>query len=242
MKNKLFEIAVIALAIIFVLPTSVYGAHKKIAETDLSISIDEEYWYVFTRDNLLNNPELWEVGITYNDIKTEFYEKNLYLYAISYYIDADRYIEIYVEKENYDSKTNLSDINNGKVKDFAEDISKGIDGSTPSTLLNKYKYAVVDYVLNGATARSYVTIVNGDTYTITFQAPSEFLEDELAEIDEIVDSVTFDVKPSPEKSARIIKKVVRLAFILVASIVGTIVGKNKAKKKAEAKEVDRQNF
>ena len=175
-------------------------------------------------------------------VNIEFDEKNLYLYAISYYSDAERYIEIYIEKENYDSKTNLSDINNGKVKDFAEDISKSISGSTPSTLFNKYKYAVVDYVLNGATARSYVTIVNGDTYTITFQAPSEFSEDEFAEIDEIVDSVSFDVKPSPENRARIIKKVVRLAFILVASIVGTIVGKNKAKKKAEAKETDRQNF
>ena len=107
MKKKLFKIAIIALAVIFVLPTSVYGTEKNVAETDMSISIDEEYWYVFTRDNLLNNPELWEVGITYNDIKTEFDEKNLYLYAISYYSDAERYIEIYVEKENYDSKRNL---------------------------------------------------------------------------------------------------------------------------------------
>ena len=47
-----------------ILPLNVLATDFSLNDTDMQITFDESEWYVFTPDNILDNPELEELGIT----------------------------------------------------------------------------------------------------------------------------------------------------------------------------------
>jgi hypothetical protein len=75
----------------------------------------------------------------------------------------------------------------------------------------------MEYYQSGFYVMEYVTIMNGDNYTLTFQTESPFTEWEYEEMDGIVDSIDFDVSPSSSNSRPL------LDGILEKFIVGTII-------------------
>ena len=42
--------------LLFIIPINVWATTFDLKDTDMSITIDEDIWYVFTPDNILNNP------------------------------------------------------------------------------------------------------------------------------------------------------------------------------------------
>ncbi len=85
----------------------------------------------------------------------------------------------------------------------------------------------------------YVTVVNKDSYTLTFQATSPFTADEYAEIEKIVNSIKFDVDTSikePEKTSAFNLVIERaISGAVIGGSIGLIVALISKKKKKNNK-------
>ena len=73
---KLRRFLLVILVFCLACPLTVYAKTYTMSNTDISISVDDSSWYVFTRDNIKNNSELKELGIT-SDYMQGFFEDNM---------------------------------------------------------------------------------------------------------------------------------------------------------------------
>lgn len=182
-------------------PLPVCAATYNMKDTDMSITIDDAFWYVFTRDNLQNNPELDELGLSYDYMYSVLYDNMVYMDAILLYEDGG-YLELIIRKKPIDdSFTNLSNYSDELVLELAEAFAKRQNAENYSVYDNQYKFVRLDYFdANYDTyICEFITIVNKDNYTLTFQSLSPFDDGEFDEIEKIVDSVSFDVDTSMEE-------------------------------------------
>ena len=63
---------VLLFVFLMLIPTLGYATTFELKNTDMDITIDESEWYVFTPDNILDNPELEELGLTYEYMLESF--------------------------------------------------------------------------------------------------------------------------------------------------------------------------
>lgn len=195
---KLRRFLLVILAFCLACPLTVYAKTYTMNNTDISINVDDSSWYVFTRDNIANNSELKELGIT-SDYMRGFFEDNMaYMDALLLYEDGN-FLELLVRKNNLeDSVVNLSNYSDEDVLYFAEEIASQKNIEKYSVYQTKYKFVEfeffdtnVDYYIS-----EFLTIVNKDMYTITFQATNPLTQKEHEEIKRIIDSISFDVDTS----------------------------------------------
>ncbi len=201
MKRKICIILSLMLCVFAFLPTTAYAKTYDLSSTDLTVSVDDAVWYVFTRDNLVDNPEideLSEVGITYDIIYDALYSNNAYLYALLLYSSGE-YVEFYVAKSPEKvAIANLSNYGDERVLELAKEIAKTQDSATASVYKNDYKFAKLEYV-DAATnfyLCDFFTVVNKNAYTLKFQSNSKFTDEEYAQFESIIDSAKFNVDPS----------------------------------------------
>lgn len=195
MKAKLLLLMTLVLALLLVLPLGAQAQSYAPSQTDISLRVDDSRWYVFTRDNILNNPELDELEISYETAYDLLYNNNIYMDAVLFYDDGTS-IELFVRKQPLDSGiVNLSNYDDEHVLDFAKGIADKLNAPQYEIYKNQYKFANVEYV--DAALNCYVygffTIVNNETYAVTFQSADPYDEAEYAEMQDIVDSVRFNV-------------------------------------------------
>ena len=108
MKRSVFSFLAILLCVVLCLSTTASAKTYNLGETDMSVSVDDTTWYVFTRENIMNNPELDELGIDYQTMYSILHNNEAYMDAILYYEDG-QYIELIVRKRTLDTGiTNLS--------------------------------------------------------------------------------------------------------------------------------------
>lgn len=240
MKRFICVYLIVILCVATVLPTAASAETYKLGGTDISISVDNSEWYVFTRDNIKDNSELKKLGISYDTIYGILYDNDAYMDAIIFNEDGG-YIEMFVRKKPVDSGlVNLSNYKDSEVLDFAKELAKKEGAENYTVYENQYKFARLDYKDDklGYYMCEFITCVNKDSYTVTFQATSQYTQEEYAEIGKIVDSIQFDVDTSIKEPIRF--NVVR--SVLVGAAVGGIAGgivaitKNKKKKQNEKME------
>ena len=106
--------------ILLLMPISVYATSFKLRGTDMNISFDESNWYVFTPDNILNNEELEELGISYEYMVDSFNNNEAYLDAILFFLDSDDYIEVFVRKTKVDDINNFSNYSKEAIEVFGQ--------------------------------------------------------------------------------------------------------------------------
>ena len=183
----------------------------------MSISVDDTVWYVFTRDNIKNNSELDELGISYDAMYDILHNNEAYMDAILYYEDGE-YVELFVRKRALDTGiANLSNYKNSEVLELATELAKKQSAEKYSVYESQYKYARLEYIDSGYYLCEFYTVINKDNYTITFQSTSPFTDEEYAEIENIVDSVKFDVDTSIKE-----KKSKSIAESVVEKFVGSL--------------------
>ena len=205
----------------------------------MSISVDDTVWYVFTRDNIKNNSELEELGITYEAMYEILHNNEAYMDAILYYENGE-YTELFVRKRALDTGiANLSNYKDSEVLELAKELAKKQGANTYSVYENQYKFAKLEYVDSnlGYYICEFVTCVNKDNYTFTFQSTSQFTDEEYTEIENIVDSVKFDIDTSikEKKSSSIAESVIEktIGGAVIGGVVGAVIAiTNKKKKKA----------
>lgn len=180
------------------MPISVYAETYHLGGTDMSIQVDTSTWYVFTRDNIKNNSELDELEISYDSMHDILYNNEVYMDAILLYDDGE-YVELLVRKRTIDSGiVNLSNYSNEDVLELAEGLAERQNAENYSVYENRYKFAKLEYIDSnlGYYICEFVTCVNKDNYTFTFQSTSQFSDSEYDEIENIIDSIQFDVDSS----------------------------------------------
>ena len=222
------------------LPITTYAETYNLGGTDMSISVDDTVWYVFTRDNIKNNSELDELGITYEAMYDILHNNEAYMDAILYYENGE-YTELFVRKRALDTGiTNLSNYKDSEVLELAKELAKKQGANTYSVYENQYKFAKLGYVDSnlGYYICEFVTCVNKDNYTFTFQSTSQFTDEEYAEIENIVDSVKFDIDTSikEKKSSSIAESVIEktIGGAVIGGVVGAVIAITNKKKKKTA--------
>ena len=199
MKLRKFFLAILVFCL--ACPLTVHAKTYTMSNTDISISVDDSSWYVFTRDNLLNNSELKELGIASNEMRDILEGNMAYMDALLIYEDGD-FVELLIRKTKIeDSFTNLSNYSNEQVLELAELLGEKHNTKNYSVYENQYKFVKLEYF--DSTYDYYIceflTMVNKDNYTLTFQSPSAFTNSERDEIQNIVDSIKFDIDSSMEE-------------------------------------------
>jgi hypothetical protein len=222
------------------LPIITYAETYNLGGTDMSISVDDTMWYVFTRDNIKNNSELEELGITYEAMYEILHNNEAYMDAILYYENGE-YTELIVRKRALDTGiANLSNYKDSEVLELAKELAKKQGANTYSVYENQYKFAKLEYVDSnlGYYICEFVTCVNKDNYTFTFQSTSQFTDEEYAEIENIVDSVKFDIDTSikEKKSSSIAESVIEktIGGAVIGGVVGAVIAITNKKKKKTA--------
>jgi len=232
----------LALCLAAILPFSVSAQTYRVEGTDLSITVDDTVWYVFTRDNIANNPELDELGLTYEYMDSSFRENEAYLDAILFY-DSGEFLELLGRKTVWETEVvNMSNYPYDEVLDAAELLAEKQGVETYSVYENRYKFIYLEFFDDSANyyINTYFTVVNGEGYSFVFQAPAPFTDWEYEEMERIIDSIEFDVDPNlkePKKDSfldNVLSKTV--AGAITGGIAGGIIAvtNKKKKKKAEA--------
>jgi hypothetical protein len=175
------------------LPITAYARSYTVGETDLSISIDDTSWYVFTRNNINNNSELGDLDVTYDYMYDLMHENEIFLDAIVFYEDSDEYLELFLRKRDVDDIENLSKYSDDKVLELTKALAKKQGSTDYCVYKTAYKFMKMEYYQSGFYVMEYSTVMNGDNYTLTFQTESAFSDWEYEEMDDIVDSIDFDV-------------------------------------------------
>lgn len=248
MKRSICILMAFVLCVVGFLPVATYAETYNLGGTDMSVSVDDTVWYVFTRDNIKNNSELDELGISYDAMYNIFYENEAYMDAILYYEDGE-YVELIVRKRALDTGiANLSNYKNEEVLELAKELAKKQGTETYSVYENQYKFARLEYYDSNFNYYlcEFVTVVNKDNYTLTFQSTSQFTDWEYDEIEEIVDSISFDIDTSikEKKSISIFDNVVEKALggAIIGGVTGAVIAiTNKKKKRGGNDEVSPVN-
>ncbi len=226
MRRKICMLLSVILCAFAVCPLTAFAKTYHLGDTDMHLRVDDTTWYVFTRDNLENNPELAELGISYDTMHSILYENEAYMDACLIYDDSD-YVELFVRKRAIDSGiANLSNYEDKVVLELAEGLAKRQNAEEYSVYESQYKFAKLEYVDSALDYYicEFVTVVNKDNYTLTFQSPTPFTDSEYGEIKRIVDSASFDVDPTiqEEKTSSFWENV--LTGTIIGAVCGGIAG------------------
>lgn len=211
---------------------------------DMSVQLDDSSWYVFTRDNIKNNSELVELGLSYEIMYDALYNNEAYMYAILFY-DNGEYFELVVKKRTIeDGAVNVSNYSYEKVLGLAEDFAKRQNSNVYSVYENRYKFTKIEYIDKSYYLCDFFTSVNKDCYTFTFQSKSRFYDSEYVEMEKIIDTVRFSVDKSLEEKKNnafwdsVVEKTI--AGAVIGGVVGAIIAIANKKKKNSNKD-DRQS-
>ena len=201
---------------------------------DLTVDIDDNDWYVFTRDNIKDNSELDALGITYEYMNTFFLSNSAYLDAVTV-ISDNEYLEAFVCIKDAESEYNLHKFSNDDLKELEADFVKQTNSTDHYIYVtDKYKYIYFMYTDSNLYVIDYYTVINGKGYTIKFQKPTSFSDADKAIIKEMIDNITFKLDSKYEKSTKKFSYMRVIICAIVGGIIGGIGGliKSKTKKKS----------
>ena len=220
MKRTVKYVAIMMLCANLAAPMTAHAKNYHVPETDLHIRIDDSIWYVFTRENIKDNEEMESLGLTYDFMYDMMQENKVYLDALLLYEDYE-FIELFVRKKGTDEVTNLSDFDTDEVMEFSEEMAKEIGTENYDVYESDYKYAHLEHEDSGYYINQYITVVNEEIYVISFQGTMEFVAEEYEEMEDIVDSIRFDVDPTMKKRTN---KKADGSSILMAGLKGGLKG------------------
>lgn len=244
MKRSLYIFMTILLCVLVVFPMTAYAKTYTVSETDLSIQLDDSEWYVFTRDNIKDNPELVGLGSSYEQMYDILHSNEAYMDALIFHTEDSSEIiigftELIIRKTEIDSGiVNLSNYGDDKALELAKGIADKQSATDYSVYKSEYKFARLNYIDSGYHLCEFLTVVNKEGYTFTFQSQTPFTDADYEEFENIIDSIRFDIDTSLKESnnssfwSNVITKAIGGAVI--GGIVGAVISLvNKKKKKNE---------
>lgn len=200
MKKYRYLFLVLFLSILMI-PSGVFAESYDLDGT-MSIDIDNSEWYVFTRNNIANNKELEELGVTYEYMDNFFKTNNAYVDAILFYENTLESIELVVRRNENSTIVNSK---NYSDEDFKAAIRQNLTGFNPTNIeiynTNGYKYAYAEYSDSVYKIAQYFVVINGHTYSIHIQKTGSLSAEDLTRFKEIIDSAKFKIDTSMKEKA-----------------------------------------
>ena len=213
------KILVLFLAFTILLPINAIA--KDYSVKDLSISVDDTAWDVFTRDNIKDNSRLEELGITYDYVNNFMNNNDVYLDACQFDMDdPSNTLELFVIVKKIHTNKNLHAYSDKQIKEVGEAFKKKINADNYDIYkVGKYIY-VHSKTFDASTSYNldeYYTVINGYGYTIMAQKANNFTNEESALVKSIVDTTKYKYIASYDKKAS-------NNDILIDAIIGAIGG------------------
>ena len=236
MKRRLSILLTIIILLFILCPVTVSAQTYNLSKTDMSISIDDNSWYVFTRDNIKNNPELEAIGLTYKDMYDFFIHNMAYMKAF-FVCDDGNFMELIVKKDEEKSlRVNLSNYSDDEVLKRAESLAESHNAEY-SVYKNQYKFTHIEYIDYNKVYYlcEFATIINKKPYTLTFKSKTPFTDAEYQEIENIIDSIHFEVDTTLKEPIYMTRKgkvIIKLLPMAICSLIGYAVVSRKKEKKA----------
>ena len=236
LKKRMFSI-VMALCCLSLFSITAFARSYNLSDTDMNIDIDDSEWYVFTRDNILNNSELEDLGITYDYMNDLFLNNKVYVDAMLIYDDES--MELFVRKTGIDKIVNLSKYADDEVLSFAKTLAEKRSIEEYKLYKTDYTFVEFEYTDTGFYIREFLTVVNGENYTLTFQSEAPFSPLFYQKMETIVDSVNFEIDTTLKETTKtssifdgVLEKAVGGAVTAaIFSGVGILCGKKRKKSK-----------
>ena len=132
----------------------------ELKNTDMDITIDESEWYVFTPDNILDNPELEDLGLTYEYMYESFQNNQAYLDAVLFFYDSEDYIELFVRRVALEDIRNLTNYDDAFINRLGQVLADEQNANYEIYRTN-YPFVLLDYQDQGFYLQEYYTIING---------------------------------------------------------------------------------
>lgn len=228
---------VMALCCLSLFSITAFARSYNLSDTDMNIDIDDSEWYVFTRDNILNNSELEDLGITYDYMNDLFLNNKVYVDAMLIYDDES--MELFVRKTGIDKIVSLSNYEDDEVLSFAKTLAEKRSIEEYKLYKTDYTFVEFEYTDTGFYIREFLTVVNGENYTLTFQSEAPFSPLFYQKMETIVDSVNFEIDTTLKETTKassifdgVLEKAIAGAVTAgIFSGVGILCGKKKKKSK-----------
>lgn len=235
MKKKILGL----IALLFMCVPMVANAESYKVDDNMTIDLDESLWYVFTRDNIKDNSELDELGLTYDYMNDLFNKNNIYMDSTIFYDDGQNLMELLVRKGEENGKfKNLTNYSDEDIKSLGDELAKRTGSKDYDVYSNNYKFVRSKYLDENAGYYliEYYTIVNGTNYTITIQKTEDFENEEETFIKEVIDGIKFNVDKSLKEPSDSNNYDQVISKAIVGAVTGGIIGLvygifNKKKKK-----------
>lgn len=215
--------------LVLLLPVFVLAKEYNISDINIKLDVNEDY-IVLTRDNLKNNQDLGKLNVTEEYMKTVMENNNIYLDIIKN--DLSYEILIVVPKTT-PLFNNLSEATDEELSTLKKTIVKETGDNMPIVYKNDYSYITVNYHdNNGYYNMNYYTVFNSRGYNIQLQKKSAITDADKADLNEIVDSITF-IEESNNNGPYNYKIIICGVLLgLIAGIITYIIGIKIIKKKS----------
>lgn len=239
MKIKRFLVALILVFALFAVPVAAEeenGAYE-IPELGVELTLPEDYGYVLTRDISEDDPAFAELGLTKEQL---FADDSVYFEALT----DDRGAEIILTMMANDWSEMYYDFNSLSEEDLAELAEICLMNDNSEVAMEYAEYGLFDEndqakflkavgsfigEESSGTTVQYVTVLNGQAYTITFNfVGNSISENQEAMTEEVVTSLTFDkVVPQDKTESSTVFIVIIIVLVVIIGILLAVIRKQK---------------
>lgn len=215
--------------------TVILTVSMSVPETSLGIELEGQ-WRVLTRASLEEEVLEAEYGLTQETAK-QWMEKNyIYLYGVFEAEDVYPHMELLIRKSDAVNVTNLSKYSNRDVRALGKELAEDREDAKYDIFQSDYKYAFLSYRDAGYLLREYYTVVNGESYTFTFQKMGDFTQEEITQMQRVMNSAVFTIRTdigTAKEGGRRISAFTAVGFALFAFMLWRVFIKKKQDSKEE---------
>lgn len=214
--------------LIIIFPIFVFGMEYQDSSINLTINVDN--YLVFTRNNIKDNANLKEFGIT-----EEYMQDNMSKNSIYFDIVPDDFSHeiLIIIPEEKDMINNLSNVPESFLNELGEKLAKEVGLDKSEVYKNKYTYLVREYSDNikGYNIINYCTIVNGRGYNFQLQKKDEITQEEKDTLKKIIDSADIKILDEYKDESEDVMKAMtgdKKGFdwkkVITRTIIGGVIG------------------
>lgn len=192
-KQKILSLLCM-IAVMCIFPLQISAEQLAVMDTDLNIELDLQEWKVLTRAVEEDASLEEEYGLNY-EAAVQWLDTNyIYLYGVFTQEDVYPHMELLVRKSDAVNVTNLSKYSAKELKSLGKALAENKTNAQYDIFQTDYKYAFLSYDDAGYAVREYYTVVNGESYTFTFQKLGEFTQKEIVQMQNVMQSAAFQVQ------------------------------------------------